>query len=117
MLTVMPMGAIIFVERSLSPVERNETIGFQFGHLELEHGGFSFLDALGPWKCHEDSQARHWAARYLIPHAILDRARREGWEYYQLAEACEVSVAMVHRRLCMVLGNGPVFLPVEVQNF
>lgn len=116
-LYTMPMGSVLNVDRSLPPVERNETIAFQLGHLELCHRGFRFLDAAGPWKHHDDAQARHWAARYLIPDSVLERARREGWELARVAEACEVPVSMVHRRLSMLLGNGPVFLPVGVQNY
>jgi len=81
----------------LRPWERTETLAIQFGHLELGHPMMTYLDRIEDCcKSYLDRQAMKWAADRLVPDQIIERALRESWDIWQVADECHVSEIFVH---------------------
>ena len=79
-LDFFPGVARIAFAQWLPPLDRNETIAVQFGHLELQHPCMRYVDALGcHWKGYLDRQAMKWAADYLVPDGVISALLNMVW--------------------------------------
>lgn len=102
----LPSFGVLTIRYNQDPARLLEAVAIQMGFLELGYltGDACWFDGRQPgevrsWR--EWRNAVKWAARYLVPDAVMEEAERQGWNGEQIAYECGVTVFLADVRFWM----------------